>query len=172
MIPVWTHLFYSLGQYYFILLLRLFQLWPLGVLSVHTCIPLSELQFCGFFKTFLLLGEFPMWCTGNESDLYLRGSIPGLTQWVRDLALPWAVLLAADNAQILCCHGCGVSRTPSLGASIGYECGPKRKNHKKKKKDRKMFFFLGPRLILHTFCAILEPAVLQGALIPCAREWY
>ena len=37
-----------------------------------------------------------------------EGSIPGLTQWVKNLALPWAVVYVADVAQIPCCYGSGV----------------------------------------------------------------
>ena len=36
------------------------------------------------------------------------GSIPGLVQWVKDLALPQAAVLVTDAAWIWCCHGCGV----------------------------------------------------------------
>ena len=32
-----------------------------------------------------------------------EGLIPGLAQWVKGLALPWAVVLVPDVAQILCC---------------------------------------------------------------------
>ena len=35
-------------------------------------------------------------------------SIPGLTQWVQDLALPWAVVWVEDVARIPHCCGCGV----------------------------------------------------------------
>ena len=38
------------------------------------------------------------------------GSIPGLTQWDQDLALPWAVVYVADMAWILRCCGCGVGQ--------------------------------------------------------------
>ena len=37
-----------------------------------------------------------------------EGSIPGLTQWIKNLALPWAVVYVADVAQIPCCYGSGV----------------------------------------------------------------
>ena len=52
------------------------------------------------------------------------GSIPGLTQWVKDLALGELWCRSADAARILCCCGCGVGwqrqfdLTPSLGTSI------------------------------------------------------
>ena len=36
------------------------------------------------------------------------GPIPGLSQWVKDLALPQAVVQVADSAWISCCCGCGV----------------------------------------------------------------
>ena len=35
------------------------------------------------------------------------GSIPGLAQWVKDLALLWAVTQVEDGAQILRCCGYG-----------------------------------------------------------------
>ena len=38
------------------------------------------------------------------------GSIPGLTQWVKDLVLPGAVVQFADTAWIPRCCGCGVGR--------------------------------------------------------------
>ena len=37
------------------------------------------------------------------------GLIPGLTQWVMDPALLWAVVQVADMAQIPHCCGCGVA---------------------------------------------------------------
>ena len=36
------------------------------------------------------------------------GSLPGLTQWVKDLALQQAVVQVTDTAQILC--GCGLGQ--------------------------------------------------------------
>ena len=42
------------------------------------------------------------------------GSIPGLTQWVKDPGLPQAVEQDADIAQIWCCHCCGTGLKPQL----------------------------------------------------------
>ena len=39
------------------------------------------------------------------------GSIPGLTQWVKDLALPQ---VGHRRAQIWCCWGCGVGQQLQL----------------------------------------------------------
>ena len=36
------------------------------------------------------------------------GSIPGLTQWVKDSALLQVVVYVADVAQMQCCLGCGL----------------------------------------------------------------
>ena len=36
-----------------------------------------------------------------------EGSIPGLAEWVKDLALPWAVVQVADLARIWCGWGWG-----------------------------------------------------------------
>ena len=35
-------------------------------------------------------------------------SISGLTQWIKDLALPCAMMQIEDTAHIPCCCGCGV----------------------------------------------------------------
>ena len=42
------------------------------------------------------------------------GLIPGLAQWVKDLALLRAVVLVADAAWIWYCYGCGVGRQLQL----------------------------------------------------------
>ena len=54
--------------------------------------------------------EFPLWLNVCE-DL---GSIPGLTQWVKDLVLLQAKVWVADGAQIWRCHGCGVDQQQQL----------------------------------------------------------
>ena len=70
--------------------------------------------------------EFPSWFSGLRTQCCLEdmGSIPGLTQWVKYLALPQAVTQVIDVAQIRCCCGCGVgpscstNLTPSLGTDV------------------------------------------------------
>ena len=76
------------------------------------------------------------------------GLIPGLTQWVQDLALLGAVVWVADVARIWRFCGSGVDQqqyagnnnsayTPSLGASICCGNGPKKKTKDQKKKKKK-----------------------------------
>ena len=45
--------------------------------------------------------------TNPTSNHEVVGLIPSLAQWVKDLALLWAVVQVADAAQILCGCGCG-----------------------------------------------------------------
>ena len=57
------------------------------------------------------------------------GLLPGLTQWVEDPALPWAVVLVADTAQIR-----PVATAPiwPLAWELPYLGGPKKPKKKKK----------------------------------------
>ena len=70
------------------------------------------------------------------------GSLPGLAQWAKDLALLQASAQVTDAAWIWCCCSCGVglscsyNLTPSLGTSIcfSYDC------KKEKKKTLKLLY--------------------------------
>ena len=53
------------------------------------------------------MAQWLMSPTGNQE---VACSIPGLTQSVEDLALPWAVVWVADTACIQRCCGSGVGR--------------------------------------------------------------
>lgn len=54
--------------------------------------------------------EFPLWLSGLRTRHHVYedvGSIPGLAQWSKNLALMQAVVQVPEVAQILCCHCCG-----------------------------------------------------------------
>ena len=65
----------------------------------------------------------------------VAGLIPGLAQWVRDQALPWAVVWVADEAQILCHCGCGAAAAliQPLACELPYAAGVALKSKKEKK---------------------------------------
>ena len=59
--------------------------------------------------------QFPLWISRLKTRHSVHedeGSIPGLNQWVKDLALLQD--LVSDAAEILRCCGCGVGRQLQL----------------------------------------------------------
>ena len=64
---------------------------------------------CGLtFRVLLRVPVMAKWLTNLTRNHVVVGSIPGLTHWVKDPALPWAVVQVADAAWILSCCGSGV----------------------------------------------------------------
>ena len=67
-------------------------------------------------KNLMKFGEFL--CGAAEKNLSRNhevvGSIPGLTQGVKDQALPWAVVQVEDAAWIPSCCGCGAGQQLQL----------------------------------------------------------
>ena len=49
------------------------------------------------------------WLTNLTSIHKFEGLNPGLAQWIKNPALPQAVVYVADTARILRFHGCGIS---------------------------------------------------------------
>ena len=88
-------------------------------------------------KTWLKIGreELPLWPSRLRIQCSLckdADSIPGLAQWVRDLALLQAAAWVADVTRLQCCCSCGIGLsfssdwTASWGTSICHWCSPKK----------------------------------------------
>ena len=58
-------------------------------------------------------------------------SIPGLVQWVKDLALLQAELVSQGAVAVAQASSCSSNSAPSLSTSICHGCGPKEKTLKK-----------------------------------------
>ena len=61
--------------------------------------------------------EFPLWLSRlrNQHSVHEDvGLIPGLAQWIQDLALLQGEAQVAGVAWISCCRGCGVDRQLQL----------------------------------------------------------
>ena len=59
------------------------------------------------------------------------GFIPGLAQWVKDLALPQAVVYVTDVAQIWCCCGQQQQQIRPLARATPYAVGSTLKKKKR-----------------------------------------
>ena len=86
------------------------------------------------------------WLTNPTKTYEDGGSIPGLTQWVKDPSLLelWCrsqMRLGSDIAvAVVQACGCSFNSTPSVGTSICHGCGPKITNKQTNKKTLAAIF--------------------------------
>ena len=122
-----------------------------------------------------------MWLSGLRTQHSIRedaGSIPGLSQRLKDLALPCVVVLqVTDVAPSWRGCGCGIGSscssnwTPSLAMSICCRCAVKRKKKKKERKKEKRNIFsqssLGRKSKVKVSTGAYVLWRLQGKVRPC-----
>ena len=97
----------------------------------------------------MCLSEFPWWLSGlrprhgvhEDADL-----IPTLAQWVKDLALPWAVAQVADVAWIWSCYSHNIGwqlqlqiEAWELPYATGVALKRKKNSHKSQGKTKNLF---------------------------------
>ena len=65
-------------------------------------------EFRGRITVWVRVPIMAQWLTNPTRNHEIEGSIPGLTQWVKDSALQRAVVWVTDSARIPRCCGCGI----------------------------------------------------------------
>ena len=100
------------------------------------------------------------------------GSIPGLTQWVKDPSLPWA----ASQTQLGCHVAVAVAgsyssdSTPSLGTSMCRRYSPKKDKKEGRKEGRRKYIW-SCQMPLLCYCPFSDHAGYKQELTPHIMSW-